>query len=234
MKVLFAGPSLHGARLDLSDLDVRGPAAQGDIANAVHDGATMVGLVDGLFGSIASVWHKEILAALDAGVAVLGASSMGALRAAECADFGMIPIGVIADSYLHGALNDDAAVALQFAPAEFDWVPLTEPLVDVWPTLIRLRANDAITPTEFKSLKQSAEQLHFTERTPERMVIAAGLDFRRHEILRAYEKYRVSQKQLDALELISAMRHASFRRESRHWDFSQSPMWRKFLRTTHG
>ena len=131
MKVLFVGPSLYGANVDLSGLDVRGPAAQGDITRAVRDGATMIGLIDGVFGAVASVWHKEILAALASDVTLVGASSMGALRAAECADFGMVPIGIIADNYLQGVLNDDAAVALQFAPADFQWMPLSEPLVDV-------------------------------------------------------------------------------------------------------
>ena len=106
MKVLFVGSSLYGSTVDLSGLDVRPPASQGQVLAAVHEGATAIGLVDGEFGQHASVWHKEILVALKSGVTVLGASSMGALRAAECAAFGMIPIGTIAAQYLSGALDD--------------------------------------------------------------------------------------------------------------------------------
>ena len=143
-------------------------------------------------------------------------------------------IGIIADNYLHGVLNDDAAVALQFAPADFQWMPLSEPLVDVWPTLLRLKAKDKITPDEYDRLKRSAERLHFADRTPEAMVADAGLGHRLHAILGAYEAHRVSQKQIDAMELVSAMRNAVPKGGARHWEFSQSPMWRQFLRTTHG
>ena len=96
MKVLFAGPSVYGLDLDLSGIVLRHPAKQGDVIAAVRDGATAIGLVDGYFGGAAAVWHKEILYALSLGVRVLGASSMGALRAAECAAYGMEPIGEVA------------------------------------------------------------------------------------------------------------------------------------------
>ena len=85
MKLLFAGSSLYAHAVDLSGLVVRSFAVQGDIANAVHAGATAIGLVDGSFELTASVWHKEILYAISNGVTMLGASSMGALRASECA-----------------------------------------------------------------------------------------------------------------------------------------------------
>ena len=61
MKVVFVGPSLHGASIDWSGLEPRPPAAQGDVFAAVKQGATAIGLIDGYFGSTASVWHKEIL-----------------------------------------------------------------------------------------------------------------------------------------------------------------------------
>src|SRR5262249_51777670 len=101
--VVFIGPSL--SRVDalarFPGIVVDPPAARGDLYRAARS-ATPVVLVDGLFDSVRSVWHKEILWALAHGVRVLGASSMGALRAAECAAFGMEPIGVIAHDYLHG------------------------------------------------------------------------------------------------------------------------------------
>ncbi len=50
-------------------------------------------LIDGYFHQVPSVQHKEILYALHQGLAVFGCSSMGALRAAELADFGMVGIG---------------------------------------------------------------------------------------------------------------------------------------------
>ena len=42
-------------------------------------GYRRIGIIDGHFGNVPSVWHKEILFALSKGVEVSGAASMGAL-----------------------------------------------------------------------------------------------------------------------------------------------------------
>ena len=65
----------------------------------------MIGLVDGRYEDIAAVWHKEILYAIEQGALVFGAASMGALRAAECADFGMIGVGAVFERYRSGELD---------------------------------------------------------------------------------------------------------------------------------
>ena len=70
--------------------------------SAVSAGATVIGIVDGYFEYVAPVWHKEILYALSSGCTVLGAASMGALRACECAAFGMRGIGRIFEDYREG------------------------------------------------------------------------------------------------------------------------------------
>ena len=118
----------------------RGPARQGDIARAALEGASAIGLVDGLYEDVAAPWHKEILFALAQGVTVLGGASIGALRAAECAAFGMIGVGDIFESYVSGARVDDSDVAQLHAPAELDYAPLTEALVNVEATLAALVA----------------------------------------------------------------------------------------------
>ena len=127
MKILFAGPSLFGQDFDRSGIDLRPPARQGDIHRAVLDGAEAIGLIDGVFGFVPSVWHKEILFALQQGVRVLGGGSLGALRAAECARFGMEAVGAIANAYASGVRYEDADVCLSHAPAEMDFMPLSEP-----------------------------------------------------------------------------------------------------------
>ena len=54
-----------------------------------------IGLIDGVFLDVPAVWHRELLWALSEGVHVFGAASMGALRAAELAPFGMRGVGTI-------------------------------------------------------------------------------------------------------------------------------------------
>jgi len=51
------------------------------------DGVEVVGIVDGVILSDAAVGHREILSIVKEGIKVVGGGSMGALRAAELADF---------------------------------------------------------------------------------------------------------------------------------------------------
>lgn len=94
--VVFLGPSCDlAAAREILDADYRPPAKRGDITRAVEDGARVIGLIDGVFFQDCAVAHREVLAALRAGVRVVGASSMGALRAAELDSLGMEGVGEI-------------------------------------------------------------------------------------------------------------------------------------------
>lgn len=203
MRVLFVGPSLYGETPDLTGLDVRSPARQGDIAQAVLDGAGSIGLVDGYFDAVAAPWHKEILFALARGVTMLGSSSMGALRAAECAPFGMRPVGEIALAYASGALDDDAAVAVTHGPEELGYPPLSEPLINVKPTLERLRSLQLISDTEAQRIWERAHRLHFKDRSIDALFAADD----RAGMLAAYREHRINRKAEDALLLVAELKH---------------------------
>ena len=69
-------------------------------------------LIDGLFETVGAVWHKELAVALERGVPVVGASSMGALRAAEMGPLGMVGVGWVFEQYRDGAIVDDDEVAV--------------------------------------------------------------------------------------------------------------------------
>lgn len=231
MKVLFAGPSLHGTdwvggRRD--GLDCRGPAAQGDIARAVVEGATVIGLVDGRYEDIAAVWHKEILYAIEEGALVFGAASMGALRAAECADFGMIGVGAVFERYRLGELADDAAVAQLHAPAELGYTPLTEALVNVEATIQRLVKLRAISELEATALDQSARALFFKERTYPRILSLAGLDKgdRGKQLRALIKRCRLDQKREDALLLANYLATiAPERQAAPEWKLNTTYTW---------
>ena len=212
MKVLFAGPSLHGLDLssaepsrDLAPLDCRGPAAQGDIARAVVEGATVIGLIDGLYEDRAAPWHKEILYALQGGAQVFGAASMGALRAAECADFGMIGVGSVFERYRSGELTDDAAVAQLHAPEELGYLPLTEALVNVEATIERFLKLGAVSEDEATRLDAAARGLFFKERTYPAILAAAGLNQgkRGKQLAELIKRCRVDAKRADAMVLFT-------------------------------
>ena len=204
MKVVFAGPSIYGADLDTRGLTLLPPARRGDIAAAVKHGATHIGLIDGYFGWVASVWHKEILFALEEGVVVMGAASMGALRAADCASFGMRPVGRVAHWYLDGTLDDDGDVAIVHAPPELRYEPLTEALVDARATIERLWSLRLIGSGEHLALLQAAQDLNFRNRTRDTIVEILP-EGRRGKVLAGYDANRVSLKREDACLLIGLM-----------------------------
>lgn len=238
MKVLFAGPSLHGldpisaCASGRRRVDRRGPAAQGDIARAVVEGATIIGLVDGLYEDRAAPWHKEILFALEQGVQVFGAASLGALRAAECAAFGMVGMGVVFKRYHSGDLADDAAVAQLHAPAELGYLPLTEALANVEATIGHFRETGAIGEVEAEQLDRSARALFFKERTYARILAHARLDTdnRGEELKALIKSSRVDVKRQDALALLSHIESLEPERSAPpEWRLEQTGTWQLTL-----
>jgi hypothetical protein len=230
MKLIFVGPSLHGAERPLpSGIELCPPAAKGDIYRAVEDGADVIGLVDGYFETTAAVWHKEILHALSRGVRMFGAASIGALRAAECATFGMTGIGAIYEAYANGQLEDDAEVALLHAPRELGYAPLSEPLVNVRATLDHLLKADFIAEHQFRTLIETAASVFYKERTWKAIFAAAALspDERAH-INGLVRKFRVDQKRIDAVALVRSVELEAGARskEPPAWEFSPTSYFR--------
>ena len=106
-----------------------------------------------------AVWHKEILPALDEGIAVFGAASMGALRAAELDAFGMIGVGDIYAGYRDGVLEDDDDVAIAHATAEEGFRELSDAMVNIRATARaaeRAAVIGATTRTADRGSRQSA------------------------------------------------------------------------------
>jgi hypothetical protein len=206
--VVFAGPSIDGVDpAELAGLELRPPARCGDVLAATADGARAIGLIDGVFDTVASVWHKEILYSLATGVTVLGAASMGALRAAECAAFGMIGIGTIFAEYHRGERFEDGDVAVIHGPAEFGYRALTEALVNVEATLAGLGRSGLIAADEHDALLDAARKIHFKERTWHGLIEAAGLAPARRPAVEALaERRRIDRKREDARALLAQMR----------------------------
>ncbi len=207
---VFVGPSLWDNRSDLGPaISLRPPAAQGDLYRAVRDKPHAIGLIDGAFETVPSVWHKEILFALSRGIHVYGAASMGALRAAELAPFGMKGVGTIFRDYRSGRIERDDEVAVLHAPAEQGYRPLSEALVDMRATLAKaVRARIASAKTA-RALEHIAAETFFKDRTWHRILrsgVAHGLPKRQlKDLLEWVSKNRVEQKGRDALLLIAAL-----------------------------
>lgn len=213
MIVIFLGPSLPLAEAQaiLPDALYLPPAGQADLLSVVttHQ-PRVIGLIDGVFAQSLSVWHKEILYALEKGVWLYGASSMGALRAAETAPFGMIGVGEIYSLYAAGTLSDDDEVALAHGPAETGYRPLSEPMINVRFTFQQAQQQGLLSATECEALTTLAKAIYFPERSWPRLfrdAAAAGLPedllVRLEQIVTAHY---VDAKARDARALLSTLR----------------------------
>ncbi|QFT96898.1 TfuA-like protein [Roseovarius sp. THAF8] len=164
--VIFAGPTIAAQDIrTVLDAEVLPPVAQGDVYRAARRRPPAIGIIDGYFEGVPSVWHKEILWALEQGIPVFGSASMGALRAAELHDFGMIGVGAIFESYLQGEIADDDEVAVLHGPAELGFVALSEPMVSVRATVKRAISAQVLTPDAAALLTETAKSLHYKTRT---------------------------------------------------------------------
>lgn len=85
-------------------------------------------LIDGVFHHDLAPSPKECYAALSH-ARMFGASSMGALRAAECAPYGFTPLGAIANWYARDVIDGDDEVAVLTHPQKHE--ALSVPLVNV-------------------------------------------------------------------------------------------------------
>jgi hypothetical protein len=209
--VIFAGPSIAGASADaLEGLTLRPPAACGDVMRAVNEGATSIGFIDGLFETKAAVWHKELLLALSKGVRIMGASSMGALRAAEMHSLGMEGVGIIFRLYRMNAIMDDDEVALLHGPADAGSIPVTEAMINVRATLRRARRRAAIDFATERELAGIAKRIFYKERTWDRILEAAiarpGANPQVKALRDGLRSFRRDLKKEDALLLLRRMR----------------------------
>jgi hypothetical protein len=166
--LVYIGPTLPADEVKrrLPTATVLPPAAVGDILRATRKrGIARIALVDGYFERMAAVWHKEILVALAKGIAVYGAASMGALRAAELAPFGMVGVGSIYRAFARGALVCDDEVAVAHLPAEQGYRAVSDALVNLRHGLARAVDARIITRAVHDSLLRAAVARFYRERS---------------------------------------------------------------------
>ena len=99
--VIFIGPSLPlNEAQKILDAEYHPPVARDDVATLLNDPPDIIGIIDGVFHQQPAVSHREILRALEAGVIIVGGSSMGALRSAELDYAGMIGVGMVGGNWV--------------------------------------------------------------------------------------------------------------------------------------
>jgi TfuA protein len=206
--IVFLGPSLNvELAKTILPAEYRPPAKRGDLLRAAEDGAEIIGLIDGVFHQESAVAHREILVALRKGIRVVGASSMGALRAAEMDTLGMVGIGDVYRMYKSGVLESDDEVALVFDPDS--GYPLSEPLVNIRYTLRKARDSGVLSGEEHDALLAAARSVFYPLRTYARITESTGetLDERTKVRFLAWAgENACDRKQQDAIEALEYIR----------------------------
>jgi hypothetical protein len=205
--VVFAGPSLSRESVpNRSDVEILPPIQRGDIDLLLARDVppTVIGIVDGRFMQSLSISPKEVLKAIDREIRLFGSSSMGALRAVECAPYGMEGVGKIFDEYMSGCIDADDEVAMAYSDEDFR--PLSEPMINLRFAVAAGLSIGAFDERTGELFLRTAKQLYFPERTADRVLKLITEDLTAGEHRRIKEFFASSApdtKRDDAAELMA-------------------------------
>jgi hypothetical protein len=163
--IVFAGPSISRKEVEaLPGVEWRPPVSQGDVYRGAQTAPDVIAIIDGYFEGAPSVWHKEILWAMSRGIHLFGASSMGALRAAELHQFGMRGVGEIFDYFRDGILEDDDEVAVLHGPAELGYPSASLAMVNARKSITAAMETSVISQTVAETLVALAKSIFYQRR----------------------------------------------------------------------
>lgn len=200
--IIFTGPSLHPEEAKkFLDADYRHPVGRDDILLALEDKPRIIGIIDGVFHQRPAVSHKELLKALKSGVIVVGGSSMGALRASELDDMGMIGVGEVYQAYKSGEIESDDDVAVVFDPNTME--QLSEALITMNYNFKRAYGEGLISLEDLEDLNRTAKSIFYPKRTYKLILMNSNLDTEKKDILTGYINEKgIDIKREDALQVL--------------------------------
>ena len=210
--VVFLGTLLR-EQLQVVDayasVDFRPPASRGDLLALIRHAGTganqprlIIGIADGTTNG-PSLPPKEVMQAIRAGAQLFGAVGDGALRAAECASYGMTGVGRI----YHHALEQ------LVSPLDEYWAPERGGPADQSLVAWHIALEDAIAAGEVeeddvRAFLEAAEQTPWRQRTLAQVVARDKLMEGRQRIVRAADSLLPEQRNVmrqDAGDMVMAM-----------------------------
>ena len=240
MIVVYAGPTIsHEHIRQHLDCVCLPPVKHGDIIDILQQSPEAIGIIDGYFEGVPSVWHKEILHAMDLGVAVYGSASMGALRATELCDFGMVGVGQIFEWFRDGLLEDDDEVAVLHGPEEAGFLAASLPMVNIRATLALAQRHQIIDKSQKESLLAIAKCRYYKKRSWNRLLEDSEELFEQHvtNSLRVWlSTNKVDQKRTDAIEMLTVMKDSRARDmaiSEKNFYFNWTNVWDVAVRERH-
>lgn len=257
-KLVFTGPSLSCAEIEelgLSNQSVQidsikdfnekkhlyedvicilPPVSGGDLyaVNSL-DSSSAIGIIDGYFENCVSVWHKEILFLLSKGIKIFGASSMGALRAAELSEFGMIGIGRIFKDFFSGVLCDDDEVTISHSPAALGYLNISEAMVNIRYSMEDALAAGIINKNTHAIFLEVAKNTFYKKRNYGYLIRKCieeydCLEASFSELYNWLEIHRTDQKKKDAIQLIREIDSFDAKKSAStvNFNFEDTVLWR--------
>ena len=170
--IVYLGPTLRKEEaLKILDADYRDPAKKGDFLMLSQDSdeKKYVGFIDGVFlhdypPPPIEVYHL----ATRKNIELLGASSLGALRAVELEKFGMKGIGKIFQLYKNGIIDADDEVAVTFVRGSN--ILQSEAMIDIRFNLFLAYKKGIITNDTKKRFVKIAKGIYFPFRNYEDII----------------------------------------------------------------
>ncbi len=205
--IIFTGPSLnHDEAGKILDADYRPPIKRGDVTEALNDDPDIIGIIDGVFHQQPAVSHREILEALKKGITVVGGASMGALRASELDDFGMIGIGYVYNQYKNGHIESDDDVAIVINPLNLE--QLSDSLVSMAYNFKMMLDEGIISEDEFNKLFKTAKSIFYPKRTYDLVFKNVDIDdIKIGELKKFLDEHGIDIKQQDAIDVVKYIKN---------------------------
>ena len=230
---VFTGPTISQTEASRElEAVYLAPAAEGDVYRVTLQAPKAIGIIDGYFQSKPTVRHKEILWAMSRGIHVFGSASIGALRAAELAAFGMEGVGNIFERFRDGVLEDDDEVAIAHGPAEVGFVAASEAMVNIRETLTKAERLCVISREVRAELEKIGKELFYPDRAYQVILRCAserGVPGAELARLRQWlPQNHVNLKREDALAMLRLMRRRlaeGLGRKSVSYHFEYTAIW---------
>ncbi|KZX16262.1 TfuA-like protein [Methanobrevibacter cuticularis] len=204
--IIFTGLSIsHEEASKILDADYRDPVRREDILKAIEDSPDVIGIIDGVFHQYPAVGHKEIIKAIEKGIIVIGGGSMGALRASELDNLGMIGIGYVYEEYAKGNIDSDDDVAVVFDPSTKE--ALSEALVNVNYKLKEAVKKGILNINEKNELEVIAKSIYYPNRTYTRILKESNLDDSKKDKLRDFLVNTMNIKKQDSIALLQYIKN---------------------------
>jgi hypothetical protein len=173
---VFVGPTIAPADVAarLPDVRVEPPVERGDLDRLSAEGVSTFLIIDGVFAHSLAVAPSEIVRVCRAGARVIGAASLGAIRAAECAPAGVDGVGAVCLLYRWRVIRDDDEVAVAVDPSHAHRA-VSDALINIRFAVVDALRHGLLDREGGRAVLAAAKGMHFSRRHWRAALAEAGV-----------------------------------------------------------